>query len=405
MSSPVTSRNERPRILIIDDTPANLRLLNSILIEQEYAVHPANSGEHALRFLESTTPDLILLDIRMPGLDGYQVCKQLKSNERTRDIPVIFISAADDVSDKVKAFTVGGADYIVKPFQVEEVLARVNTHLSLRGLEKHLEVRVQERTAELLGANARLSDEIIERERRVAERTIELQLANRELETFLHSVSHNLCAPLERVCDLAKSLQDNYKNQLDTNVQDHLEHIVRSTRNMETLIAAFLELSHTNQGELLPGAVDLSELVLSIIEDLRSQEPQRRVELSIQPGIVAYADSLLIRIALRNLLNNAWKYSCTQRFSGIEFGVTGDAENRAYFVRDNGIGFDMASAGKLFDAFQRVHAFREFDGTGVGLAAVRRIVERHGGRIWAEAVPNQGAAFYFTLGLRPKTIT
>ncbi|HVK56870.1 MAG TPA: response regulator [Burkholderiales bacterium] len=404
MNSPVTSGNERPRILIIDDTPANLRLLNSILIEQAYTVHPANSGEHALRFLESTTPDLILLDIRMPGLDGYQVCEQLKNNERTRDIPVIFISAADDVSDKVKAFTAGGVDYIVKPFQVEEVLARVNTHLSLRSLQKHLEKRVQERTAELLGANARLSDEIIERERRVAERTIELQLANGELETFLHSVSHNLCAPLERVCDLAKTLQDNYKNQLDANAQDHLEYIVRSTRNMETLIAALLELSHANRDELRLSAVDLSELVLSVTEDLRSQEPQRRVELRIQPGIIAYADSMLIRIALRNLLNNAWKYSCTQRFAGIEFGVTGDAENRAYFVRDNGIGFDMASAGKLFDAFQRIHTFREFDGAGVGLAAVRRIVERHGGRIWAEAAPNQGATFYFTLGLRPKTI-
>src|SRR5581483_556596 len=153
------------RILIVDDTPANLHLLLNILSREGYVVHPATEGELALRFVESTLPDLVLLDIVMPGMDGYQVCERLKADERTRDIPIIFISSADQVLDKVKAFSCGGVDYIVKPFQAEEVLARIETHLSLRQLQKSLEERVAERTAELVATNDRLNEEIGERKK------------------------------------------------------------------------------------------------------------------------------------------------------------------------------------------------------------------------------------------------
>lgn|GEM_PF-165794 len=165
VSIPARIDKEKSRILIVDDTPANLRLLTTILNNQGYIVHPTNNGEHAIRFLQTNLPDLILLDVKMPGLNGYQLCEQLKNDDRTRDIPIIFISAADEVSDKVKAFSLGGVDYIVKPIQGEEVLARVSTHLSLRELHKKLEISAQRRTAELVTINARLDEEIIERRR------------------------------------------------------------------------------------------------------------------------------------------------------------------------------------------------------------------------------------------------
>ena len=158
-------KNGNKRILVVDDTPANLRLLMDMLGKHGYQIHPVNSGVLALRFLESTLPDLILLDILMPGMDGYEVCRHLKANERTRDIPVIFISAVGEVLDKVNAFSVGAVDYVVKPFQIEEVLARINTHLLLRGLQRSLEERVHERTTKLIEANARLNEEVAERNR------------------------------------------------------------------------------------------------------------------------------------------------------------------------------------------------------------------------------------------------
>ncbi len=159
------SKEQKGRLLIVDDTPSNLHLLMNILSKQGYVVYPATEGELALKFVQATPPDLILLDIFMPGMDGYQVCQRLKADENTRDIPVIFISSADQVLDKVKAFAIGGVDYIVKPFQTEEVLARIETHLALRNLQKHLEERVEERTAKLSQANARLTEEIAERKR------------------------------------------------------------------------------------------------------------------------------------------------------------------------------------------------------------------------------------------------
>ena len=189
-------RGRKSRILIVDDQPENLQLLIKILTEQGYTVHPAPRGELALRFIETTLPDLILLDIHMPGMDGYEVCERLKADARTHDIPVLFISVADHMLDKVKAFTLGAVDYIVKPFRAEEVLARIGTHISLRRLQQRLEERVQERTAELSHANARLQDEIAERkqaeeeirklnaelEQRVADRTAELVEANTALQ-------------------------------------------------------------------------------------------------------------------------------------------------------------------------------------------------------------------------------
>jgi two-component system, cell cycle sensor histidine kinase and response regulator CckA len=188
------SKEQKGRLLIVDDTPTNLHLLMKILSEQGYAVYPATEGELALKFVQSTPPDLILLDIFLPGMDGYQVCQRLKADENTRDIPVIFICSADQELDKVKVFAIGGLDYIVEPFQTEEVLARIETHLSLRNLQKHLEERVEERTAQLSQANASLNEEISERMRAEAlragqSRILEMIATSSPLEDILESLS------------------------------------------------------------------------------------------------------------------------------------------------------------------------------------------------------------------------
>jgi diguanylate cyclase (GGDEF)-like protein len=222
MNIPLVSGAKKPSILIVDDIPANVRLLASILDEDQYTVYSAISGEHALSFLEATLPDLILLDIRMPGLDGYEVCELLKKSERTRDIPVIFISAADEVSDKVKAFSLGGVDYIVKPVQVEEVIARVDTHLMLRNIQKHLTANVQERSTELVTANARLDEEIAERRRSEVLRAgqsqiLEMIATSTPLEEVLRSLAHLIESQLNEIacCVL---LPDNDEQHIRRNI-------------------------------------------------------------------------------------------------------------------------------------------------------------------------------------------
>ena len=234
----------------------------------------------------------------------------------------------------------------------------------------------------------------------VAERTRELEASNKELEAFSYSVSHDLRAPLRSIDGFSRILLDESHDKLDDQNRNHLQRIRAATQRMGALIDDLLVLSRVTRAEMTDGRVDLSALALSIVGELRNTSPQRRVTAQIQPGLTAVGDAPLLRVVLENLIGNAWKFTGKTQNARIEFGATTDADGqRIYFVRDNGAGFDMAYADKLFGAFQRLHAMEEFPGTGVGLASVQRIVLRHGGRIWAEAAVGQGATFNFTLRL------
>jgi PAS domain S-box-containing protein len=221
--------------------------------------------------------------------------------------------------------------------------------------------------------------------------------ANRELEAFAYSVSHDLRAPLRSIDGFSQVLLEDYGEQLDAQGKDSLTRIRAASQRMGVLIDDMLALSQVTRRELAYERVDLSAMAAELIEELRLKQPLRRVEFICAPSLAATTDSHLIRIALANLLGNAWKFTGKRTHSRIEFGIADHQGKPAYFVRDNGAGFDMAYAGKLFGAFQRMHSVKEFEGTGIGLATVQRVLSRLGGRAWAEAALDQGATFHFFL--------
>ena len=240
---------------------------------------------------------------------------------------------------------------------------------------------------------SRLNEEL---EQRVRMRTAQLESLNRELEAFAYAVSHDLRAPLRSICGFSEVVLERYAGQLDALGQDYLQRVCASSRHMERLIDDLLKLSRVGNCDLRWQMVNLSALVESLAAELRKAEPNRAVEFVVAPHLQAEGDERLLRVALDNLLRNAWKFTSLKPLARIEFGFTSEPEP-AFFVCDNGVGFDPAYAGKLFGVFQRLHSASEFPGTGIGLATVQRIISRHTGRVWATASVNQGATFYFTL--------
>lgn len=235
-------------------------------------------------------------------------------------------------------------------------------------------------------------------ERRVLERTAELAAANKELEAFSYSVSHDLRAPLRSIDGFSQALLEDYAERLDDQARDYLNRVRAATQHMGHLIDDMLTLSRVTRAEIHRESIDLSALAADVLAELQKNEPERRVAYHIEPGLTAEGDARLLRVLLVNLLGNAWKFTGKTANAKIEFGAMRNSDGVTdFFVRDNGTGFDMTYAGKLFGAFQRLHLATEFPGTGVGLATVQRIVHRHGGQVCGESVPGQGATFYFTL--------
>lgn len=259
-------------------------------------------------------------------------------------------------------------------------------------------IAVKEDVTERMQAQEEVMRLNAELEQRVRDRTRELQASNRELEAFAHSVSHDLRAPLVRMKAFADALLEEGASRLDETDRRHVERIRGGTRRMETLIDDLLALSHISRGELVVREVDLSGLVHEILAELREAQPQRRCELSVQAGMRALGDVNLLRIALTNLLANAWKFSAKRDAVVIEVAQAASTQGQAtFFVRDRGAGFDPAYSEKLFVAFHRLHGESEFPGTGIGLAIVRRAIERHGGTVRAEGAVGEGATFWFSL--------
>ncbi len=347
-------------VLIVDDTPANLRLLAGILGEAGYQVRPVRDGRMALSAAQSNLPDIILLDIMMPEMDGYEVCRQLKADEKTKDIPVIFISALDDVHDKVKSFSLGAVDYVTKPFQTEEVLARVENHIALHQLQNDLREQVA------------------------------------ELDAFAHTVAHDLKNPLALVVGLVDFVMVQYEDSVPSELIDYLKKVQNTGYRGINIIDELLLLASVRKQDVTTSSLDM-EMILASAQDRLGflfQKYKGDIQLPDSwPLAVGYAP--WIEEVWVNYISNALKYGGTPPV--LELGAAEQPNDMVrYWVRDNGPGLSEEKQKVLFTEFVRLSEVR-VEGYGLGLSIVRRIVEKLNGRVGVISNPDQGCEFFFEL--------
>ncbi len=371
----------RPLVLVVEDNPEMNRFVCESLAG-EYRVQMAFDGREGLGQARRLRPDLVLSDVMMPEMSGDQLVRALREDRDFDSTPVLLLTAKADDDLRIRLLREGANDYVMKPFSVDELRARVGNLVAVKKAQE----KVRRLNLELHRNNARLQ--------RFASRLAE---ANDELESFSYSVSHDLRAPLRRINGFSHALLEDHADVLDAKGKEYLRRVCAATERMGELIDDLLKLSRVTRAELRRGRVELSVLARGILEELRRVEPDRTVAVVVREGLVAQGDEQLLRIVLENLLGNAWKYTAKAARARVEFGASEVGLDTCYFVRDNGVGFQMAYAERLFTPFQRLHPEGEFPGNGIGLATVRRIVQRHGGEVWADGVEGAGATFYFKL--------
>jgi len=383
------------KILTVDDSPTHLHAVADQLRQEGYDVIPARSGEEAIDLLAVESVDCILLDLVMPGLSGQETCRRIKASAQWRDIPLIMHTALEEQAAMIEGINAGADDYIAKSSDQQVLCARVRAQLRRKQFEdEHRNIREQLLQKELEIASANAARELAETRSAFVE---ELERKNQELEAFSYSVSHDLRAPLRSIGAFSQLLLEEHAGELDLEGQDFLRQISKSARRMGEIIQDLLSLARVGRGELSRDRINLSSIARDVVEELRSKEPARRVALHIEGRLAAEADGRLVRVALENLLGNAWKFTAKVPDARIDVGALQEKGGTTFFIRDNGAGFDMSHAEKLFNPFVRLHTDSDFPGTGIGLATVKRVVDRHGGRIWAQSAVDQGSVFYFTL--------
>jgi len=360
---------ERALILVVDDNEDNLELASQIL-EDDYDVITADSGEQCLEVAVESLPDMILLDVQMPGIDGYETLDRLLEIESVKSIPVVFLSARyRDVDRVIRGLESGALDYLTKPVDDDLLLAKVR-----------VAVRVK-----------RAEDAVLQKAKELAD-------SNKTLESFAYSASHDLRAPLRHICSYCEALEEDFAAELPEDARFMLERISRSSEIMGDLIQDLLNFSRAARTDLTIEEVDITQLLHKLSDEMRQHEADHRVDIDIEEGMSLQGDGPLFHIVLTNLLSNAWKYSYKEKPAVISCSSSTQCKQTIFCIKDNGAGFDMAHVDKLFKPFSRLHTENEFEGNGIGLATVERIINKHGGKIWAEAAIDQGATFYFTVG-------
>ncbi|ARE86831.1 response regulator [Clostridium formicaceticum] len=351
----------KAEIMVVDDTPEHIELLASILHDENFKVRIATNGHTALELLKQHHPDLILLDVYMPEMDGFELCKNIKNNPALGHIPIIFITASNDEESIKKGFELKAQDYVVKPFNVSELLARIHTHLKLKF------------------------------------QTQALQEAYQELDQFCHSVSHDLKAPLQTIGKLIEHFISDYGDNLDNEKNELIDHISKKSTEVVNMIDRLLEFSRMSKIEMNKEKVDLTQVFHKIYQELIRLQPNRNVVFHVKPLPIIDGDPILLRLLILNILSNALKFTCYQEVGKVE--VSCSEETSAYIIatKDNGKGFDMTYVNQLFDVFQRLHSQEEFEGSGVGLSIIQRIVKRHGGKAWITGKINEGATLFFSI--------
>jgi signal transduction histidine kinase len=397
-------------ILLVEHSAQRLEALESILTSDAFELTVAASGRQALEVIGRERIDLILSATDLPEMSGYDLCRAIKSDPATTGIPVALLIPLDGAIDVLEGVESGADTFIDTPDDARRLLARLQWLLANRMLRTgsspdggiavcHLgrSVTLKTRPEQILDLLFSTLEDLAHANRELQASRKALGESNAELESLCYSVSHDLRAPLRQIDGFSSALLEDHSDQLDEEAKEHLNEVRGATHAMRTRIDDLVRMARISHGEVKRAPVDLSKLAHQIVATLRAQSPARTVEVTIEDGMDVRGDARLLAILLENLLGNAWKFTAKTERAEIVFGRTRDGDQVSYFVRDNGAGFDMQYADRLFGAFHRLHTTDEFEGTGIGLATVRRILNRHRGRIWASGEPGHGATFHFTL--------
>ena len=352
----------RATVLVIDDNEVNLRLMRAYLQAEPYQVVSCNDPQEAVDRIEREPPDLVLLDLMMPVLDGFDVLEILK--EYAPQIPVLVVTGVNDRDQMLRALALGARDYLTKPVDRSELLIRVRNLVALKQAGDALT------------------------------RTLaQLEAANRDLNAFAGGLAHDLQQPITSISAFAQVIQRNSEQLLPPEDASHLKRIITSADNAHRMVRALLEFARLGQREIQMVPVDLNLIVQEARSAVSRETADKAVSWSVAPLPVVRGDPSLLQLAFVNLLSNAVKYSRTREQPSLVIDSVSDPAGPRIRIRDNGVGFDMGHAKRLFRPFERLHSVSEFEGTGMGLANVRRIMERHGGSVRGESVVGEGATF------------
>ncbi|HXM47885.1 MAG TPA: response regulator [Pyrinomonadaceae bacterium] len=424
MSTAEKSGSPRVEILIVEDSPTQAQKLQYILEQKGYPVTLAANGVLALAAARQNKPTLIISDVVMPEMDGYELCRQVKSDPDLADVPVILVTTLSDPRDVILGLECRADNFILKPYDERYLLGRVQFVLINRemrqtdqpgmGLEIYFEGQRHFITADRLQIlnlllstyeaamrrNRELSlaqDALQQTNSELLQRTAELEAANKDLEAFSYSVSHDLRGPLRAINGFSAILLEDHAAELSPDARQLLTTVIDTAKQMNALIEDLLRFSRLGTQSLSKRPVNIANLVHEVLDELGRDREGRQIEIQLGDLPDCVGDHALIKQVFVNLLSNAFKFTGHREKAMIEIGCAEDHGSNVYFVRDNGAGFDVSKARQLFGVFQRFHSQHEFEGTGVGLSIVQRIVVRHGGRIWAEAEVEKGAVFHFIL--------
>ncbi|MBM0108167.1 response regulator [Steroidobacter sp. S1-65] len=380
----------KSNILLVDDEQANLDALEAVLERLGQNLITASRGEQALKCVLENDFAVILLDVQMPGMSGIETAALIRARERSRATPIIFLTGMVRTAEMVfSGYSAGAVDYLMKPLEPEVLRAKVAVFVELDKARFELEQEIAERV--------RIAEQVSELNRALRQKNDDLLAANSDLESFCHSVSHDLRMPLRHIHSYVSMLEASAASKLDAEERRHVQTVQKATMRMTRLIDDLLAFSRIGRAAMHRQRVPMDELIDETFQELGPELNDRHIDWQRHeiPDIVG--DPQLMKQVWVNLLANAVKYTRPRDPAKIEIGADVGEHEVVYYVRDNGVGFNMKYADRLFGVFQRLHADTDFEGTGVGLANVRRIVQRHGGRTWAEGVEGRGATVYFSL--------